>query len=158
MRVWRELVRLPGSERDPHAVSITWSYIGRPVIASPLVGYAELERDPETNDLRVPIRIIRGPDACIQRLRQKFAMVRGEWFLDTRLGLPYREQILVGNPDRGLLVSLFRRVILSTPGFASVPTMTCSVDARTRTLRTTFEAILEDPNVIVRAVDAPFQI
>jgi hypothetical protein len=139
-------------------VSITWSYVGRPSSSIPLVGYAELERDEETNDLRIPIRILRGPDACVQRLRQRFAMVLGEWFLDQRLGVPYREQLLVKNPDKGLVTSLFRRVILDTPGFARVVSLNCSVDKASRTMTTTFEAVLEDPNVIVRAVDAPFKL
>lgn len=139
-------------------MSITWSYVGRPSSSIPLVGYAELERDEETNDLRIPIRILRGPDACVQRLRQRFAMVLGEWFLDQRLGVPYREQLLVKNPDKGLVTSLFRRVILDTPGFARVVSLNCSVDKASRTMTTTFEAVLEDPNVIVRAVDAPFKL
>jgi hypothetical protein len=137
-------------------VTILWSYVGKPSTTIPLVGYAEIERDPETNDVKLPFRVIRGPDACVQRLRQKFQFIKGEWFLDRRLGVPFREQILVKNPDRGLVCSIIRRIILDTPGFARVATLTADVDKATRSMAIDFEAVLEDPNVIVRGVNAPF--
>lgn len=155
VRVECFMVRLPRGEKA-RLVSITWSYLSTPSSSPPLVGYAELARDPETNDLRLPLRVIRGPDACVQRLRQRFAMVKGEWFLDQRLGLPYREFLLVKNPSVALVSTLVRRVILDTPGFASVPKIAASVDKRRRELSINFEALLEDPNVIVRGVNAPF--
>lgn len=139
-------------------MSITWSYVGRPANTVPLVGYTEIARDVTTNDVSLPIRLIRGPDACIQRLRQKFGFSLKEWFLDERLGVPYRDQVLVKNPDTGLIVSIFRRVILGTPGFARVLKMAASFDISSRTLTTSFEALLDDPSIIVRAVDAPFKL
>lgn len=137
-------------------MTILWSYVGKPSTTVPLVGYAEIERDTTTNDVKLPLRIIRGPDAVVQRLRQRFAMVKGEWFLDRRLGVPYREQLLVKNPDRGLVCSIFRRIIVDTPGFSRVVTISAELTKATRSMALNFEAVLEDPNVIVRGVDAPF--
>lgn len=137
---------------------ITWGYVGKASSEVPRVGYAEIARDPVTNDVALPIRIIRGPDAIIQRIRQRFTFGLGEWFLDQRLGVPYHEDILVKNPDVGLITSIFRRILVATPGVGTVLTMKASIDFRRRELSSSFEARLTDPNVIVRAVDAPFKI
>lgn len=138
--------------------TISWSYVGKPTNAAPLVGYAEIARDPLTDDVAIPIRILRGPDAVIQRIRQRFRMFRGEWFLDKRLGIPYYEEILVKNPDVGVVTTIFRQVLTDTPGVARVASMKARVDRGARELVTSFEAVLEDPTIIVRAVDAPFQL
>lgn len=137
---------------------ITWSYVGKPTNAIPLVGYAEIARDPLTDDVAIPIRIIRGPDAVIQRIRQRFRFFLGEWFLDKRLGVPYYDSILVKNPDVAVVTTIFRRVLVDTPGVARVISMTARVDKGARELVTSFEAALEDPTIIVRAVDAPFKL
>lgn len=143
---------------------ITWSYVGRPATEVPRIGYAEIERDPVTGDVRlhrpgdsrVRIALIRGPDAVIQRIRQKMSFVKGEWYLDTQKGVPYREFIWVKHPDIGLVTSIYRRVLIGTPGVGSVKTMRVVPDFRTRVARVSFEALLTDPSIIVRAVDAPF--
>lgn len=138
--------------------TISWSYVGKPANEAPLVGYAEIARDPLTDDVAIPVRIIRGPDAVIQRIRQRFRMFLGEWFLDTRLGVPYYDSILVKNPDVGVVTTIFRKVLTDTPGVARVASMTARVDRGARQLTATFEAVLEDPTIIVRAVDAPFKL
>lgn len=137
---------------------ITWSYVGRPASSVPLVGYTEVLRDVLTNDVALPIRLVRGPDAVIQRVRQRFMFHLGEWFLDQRLGVPYRDEIFVKNPDVGLVTSIFRRVLVATPGISRVVSMVASLDTATRLLSCSFQALLEDPSVIIRAVDAPFKL
>jgi hypothetical protein len=137
---------------------ISWSYVGVAPSAVPLVGYAVIERDKVTGDVKLPVRIIRGPDAIVQRIKQKFGFFLGEWFLDQRLGLPYFEDILVKNPDIGQVTSIFRSTLVGTPGLGQVLSINVEVDKRTRTGSVNFEALLEDPSVIVRAVDAPFKL
>jgi hypothetical protein len=137
---------------------ITWGYVTVDRPGVPLVGYTEFARDTATNDILVPVRLLRGPDAVIQRVKQRFPFFLGEWFLDKRLGVPYYEQILVKNPDVSVVTAIFRRVLEETPGVSRVVSMTARLDRAARELVTSFEALLEDPTVIVRAVDAPFKV
>ncbi len=139
-------------------MSITWSYVGRAPGSMPLIGYAEIERDPVTNDIKLPVRIVRGPAAVIQRVRQRFQMGLREWFLDQQLGLPFYEDVFVKNPDIGQVTSIFRNTLVSTPGISSLISMSTTLDLRMRNLSVNFEARAEDPSIIIRAVDAPFKI
>lgn len=139
-------------------MTITWGYVGTKPSTPPMVGYTEILRDPASDDIAIPVRLVRGPDAVVQRVRQRFQFFLGEWFLDRRLGIPYYEQVLVKRPDTGLIASLFRRVLVETPGVSRVATMSAEVEPRERNLKLTFKAFLEDPNVIIRAVDAPFKL
>lgn len=116
---------------------------------------AELALDPVTGDLLIPVKIIRGAEAVAQRVRVRFQFFLGEWFLDTRLGVPYYEQILVKNPDTLLIGFIFKRVLLTTPGVKSVSTFNATLDRLTRTLFVDFEATLLDGGILT-AVSEPF--
>lgn len=124
-------------------------------VVVPELPYAELALDPETWDLALPPHILRGEDAVIQRIRVRFRFFRSEWFLDTRQGIPYREQILIKNPNPVVISFIFRRVLVSTPGVASVTSFTATIDNEARRLVATFDAKLVDGTVL-RAVDEPF--
>lgn len=63
---------------------------------------------------------LRGIDWVRQRLMTRFKFFQGEWFLDERLGVPYFRSVLVKNPDLGVVRSIFRRIILTTPGVISI--------------------------------------
>jgi hypothetical protein len=119
--------------------------------------YAELALDPTTGDVLLPIQIIRGAEAVAQRIRVRFRFFLGEWFLDTRLGVPYYRDILIKNPDSILIGFIFRQVLLTTPGVKSVASFSASLERATRTLTVTFEAQLEDGTEL-RAVAEPFII
>lgn len=63
------------------------------------------------------------PDLCTaQKLTNRFQFFLGEWFLDTRLGVPYYQNVFVKNPDLNLIGQLFQRVITQTPNVASLTT------------------------------------
>lgn len=141
-----------GDTPTPPAPSSGGAFSG---VVVPALPYAELALDPDTWDLALPPRILRGEDAVIQRIRVRFKFFRSEWFLDTRQGIPYREQIFIKNPNPVVISFIFRRVLLSTPGVASVTSFTASLDSETRKLTATFEAKLVDGTVL-RAVDEPF--
>lgn len=123
-------------------------------IVTPQLAYATLALD-SLGDLPDQPYIAVGPDAVIQRVRCRFKFWLGEWFLDKRLGVPYREYILVKNPNTVLISFIFRRVLLGTPGVSSVSYFRATIDAPTRTLTADFEALLEDGTVI-RATAEPF--
>lgn len=123
---------------------------------SEALNYAEIALDEATGDIKIPITIIRGADAVVQRLRVRFRFFLGEWFLDTRLGVPYFDSILVKNPDKILITSIFRRVIRTTPGVKRVDSLTASLDRPTRTLTTDFRATLDDDITQIVAKAEPF--
>lgn len=64
-----------------------------------------------------------GDQAVKQHVRNRLLFVRGEWYVDRRLGVPYYQNILIKNPDLDALRALFRRVIVETPGVASCETL-----------------------------------
>lgn len=90
------------------------------------------------------LSIVDGDDAIIQHLLIRLRLFKGEWFLDTRVGVPYYDSILVKNPNLVAIRSIFRNAILSTPGIASLDTLETSFDAATRKLTVTFSAIKDD--------------
>ncbi len=54
-------------------------------------------------------------------------MFLGEWFLDTRQGLPYFQQIAVKNPSIRALQQLFSKVVLSVPPIVSIDFLTVTL-------------------------------
>ena len=139
--------------------SVSWSYVTQPAaFTAGAVGHAELAIDPLTGDLALPARIVRGPDAIIQRLSARLRFFLGEWFLDRRLGVPYYRDVLVKNPSIPLVTSVFRRVVAGTPGIDRVHSFTARLDASRRELTASFEALAEDQTVKISAVDSTFLI
>ena len=63
-----------------------------------------------------------------------------EWFLDTKLGIPYLERICVKNPNLQHIRQIFRQAILSVEGVESVTELTLSVNASQRILTVTYTA------------------
>lgn len=108
----------------------TWSYSVIPAVSvagvdalAPsieLLAFKDLAIDWTINDLAVPIRLVEGVDAIVQNMRIRLRFFLGEWFLDQRLGVPWIQRIFVASPDIRDVDQILRRVILSTPGIASV--------------------------------------
>ena len=91
---------------------------------------------------------IGGVDEAIQRMRVRFLFFLKEWFRDQNLGVPYFEHILIKRPNLTLVRSLWRQVILGTPGITGLNRLTESYDPVLRTLRPVFEAVFEDGTLI----------
>lgn len=115
----------------------------------------------ETNgDLKITngqlVLVTRVADVVAIELRNRFLFVKGEWFLDTRLGVPYIAFIFVKNPDLLLIRSLFRKIIIDTNGVVDVLEMTLGFDSTTRKLAFTFRAKCVDGNFVLGGSDQPF--
>lgn len=78
--------------------------------------------------------IVRGLDAIMQHLRIRLQFFRGEWFLDTRLGIPYFEEVLRKAPDLNVVQSIIRDAITTTPGVISITEFSLDYDGVTRSL------------------------
>jgi hypothetical protein len=85
-----------------------------------------------------------GADAIRQKLSTRFNFFLGEWFLDRRQGLPYFQHVFVANPDKQLIRSIFSRVIVRTPGIASVRRLDAIFTLPVRHVAFDFEAVLAD--------------
>lgn len=87
------------------------------------------------------------------RLRTFF----GEWFLDTREGVPYFEIVFIKNPNMARITAIFRAVILETPGVSSLSRLVLDTDPVTRALSVTkLEAKLDDGATLTGSDFGPF--
>jgi hypothetical protein len=115
-----------------------------------------LEADPidwkldDDNDLIIPLSYTSGIEACLQGIRIRLQLWRGEWFLDLDAGMPYlptedgavdeRAAILGQKFDSIKTRVAVRKEILSTPGVVDVPELRTTFDGPTRTLAIEFRA------------------
>lgn len=88
-------------------------------------------------------------------LRNKFYFGKGEYFLDTRLGVPYFVYVFVKNPDILVVRRIFLEVIRETPGVASVLEMNVSRTSD-RKAKFSFRARASNGKIISGGSDAPF--
>jgi hypothetical protein len=93
------------------------------------------------------LELVEGTDAITQHIKIRLRFVLGEWFLDTRIGLPYYQTILVKNPRLVIVQALFARTIRETPGVESLERIRLAIDGATRILTVTFTAILQTSDV-----------
>jgi len=84
--------------------------------------------------------LIAGKEAIAQDLNIRLEFFLGEWFLDTRIGVPYFTEVLGQKPRIGLIQSFFRKVILLTPGITDVSNMLLDYTGSTRVLTVEFWA------------------
>lgn len=62
------------------------------------------------------LQLYTGADAVAQKLDLRLQLVRGEFYLDQRVGIPYFEQVWRKNPSITALQLIFRRAIEECPG------------------------------------------
>jgi hypothetical protein len=58
---------------------------------------------------------ISGDSAMAQRLQIRLSILEGQWFLDTRIGIPWLKNVLVRNPNIPEIRAIFESEILSDP-------------------------------------------
>ncbi len=106
---------------------------------------ADLKLNVQTGDLEIgpdgDLIIVTGLDAIAQHLRIRLQFFRGEWFLDTRLGIPYYEEVLIKAPDLNVVQSLLREAIRETPGVIAINSFELDFEGVTRRLSLDFEAL-----------------
>jgi hypothetical protein len=79
-----------------------------------------------------------------QRLRAKYQLFLGEWFLDEREGVPYYRDILVKNPNMGVVRTVLRKVTADDPAVEAVTLFEATLDSATRHLTVALTAQLID--------------
>ena len=86
------------------------------------------------------IVLVTGDEAIAQQLSIRFKFALGEWFLDTRIGVPYFQEILVKNPNLTRVRGIYQQLIITTPGIEAIESFSLTLDTPTRTLSLVFAA------------------
>ena len=76
-----------------------------------------------TNDLQITngdLSLATGETAIQQDLQQTLQVWLGEWFLNTMIGVPYRQQILVKNPNLDIVQADIINAATGVPGITQV--------------------------------------
>ncbi len=88
--------------------------------------------------------IVDGIDAIKQALLCRFRTFLGEWFLDTSLGVPYFEKILIKSPIFAVVNEILKTVVLNTPGVVGLIFFQFAFDTAARHATLQFSAITTD--------------
>ena len=75
-----------------------------------------------------------------QQIKISLQFWLGEWFLNTTLGIPYRERICIKNPNLQHIRQIFRNAIQNVNGVTAVNALDLTVDASERVLAVTYTA------------------
>jgi hypothetical protein len=89
-------------------------------------------------------------------LRNRLQFFEGEWFLDTRLGVPYFQFVLVKAPDLQLITRMFTKIALGVEGVVQVLEMTPAFDAGARVLTMTMRVLTSTGAIISGGTSQPF--
>lgn len=92
-----------------------------------------------------------------QSVKCRLLLVKGEWYIDQRLGTPWRERIWKKNTSETVLYRMIQDVVLGTPGVRAVESMQISIDASTRTATVSDLQIITETGriVTVAQIDEP---
>jgi len=91
---------------------------------------------------------IEGSEYAVQKIQQRLQFFLGEWFLDTSLGVPWYERILVKNPDLRFVQGILRDEIAKVPGIRDVQSVEASLDLTTRRLTIAYQAQWYDATLV----------
>ncbi|QNS14577.1 hypothetical protein [Mannheimia bovis] len=93
--------------------------------------------------------LVSGVNLVAQRVKITLLTFLGEWFMDTTIGIPYLEQILVKPADKTKLENIFRKKILSVNGVNKIISIDTLINRTERLLQIKFsvetgEGVLRD--------------
>jgi len=114
---------------------------------------SDLYRDPATGDIALSgtkqIRLTTADEEVLQRLKSRLSRWSGEWFHDNTLGVPYRRDVLIKNPDLEVIRSLLSAEIAKDPAVATVVSVTVAFDSVARNLTASFEVRATETGVLL---------
>lgn len=108
----------------------------------------DLKLNQTTRDLEAGI--ITNVEEVLQRLITRLNRERGEWFLDTSVGLPmYQDGTgLLGSKNKGVLELLIRKETLGTAGVNRIVQLNTRYQSKERTLSIYMQLIVEDVGLV----------
>jgi hypothetical protein len=94
----------------------------------------DIELDTTTNNLRM----VSGDDEILQIVLRNLETFLGEWFLDSTLGVPWFQSILIKNPSIETIDAAVIDVIGRSKGVLSIQRYESELDTATRELSISF--------------------
>ena len=89
-----------------------------------------------------------GADYTEQKIEQRFNFWLGEWFADSRLGMPYFREMLGQKTPLPVIRSMFWRALELFAGVSTIVEVNVDFDEPTRALSIGFKVILVDGSVL----------
>jgi len=83
-----------------------------------------------------------------QKIRHKLLTWKGEYFADSRIGMPYKQRVLVNNPNLLAIRNIFYQAISDTYGVERITSLTLQFDPVTSNLGVKFSAILNNGEIL----------
>lgn len=96
----------------------------------------------ENNDLLFEsgnLILIEKSEEVEQLVRTNLRTFFQEWFLDTRIGIPYIEEFFVKTPNIGRIDAILKNVILNTPGVEQLVSFELGFITETRSFTCDFQ-------------------
>lgn len=103
----------------------------------------DIKLDVTTHDIDIStgdLQLLTGIEAIAQHIRIRLQFFLGEWMLDTRLGIPYFQHVLIKNPKTAVVRGILRKAIQETPGVVSVSDLLVDYAPTTRQMTVSFSA------------------
>ena len=103
-----------------------------------------------THDLQLvngDLLVINNKERIAQQLRVTLWEWLGEWFLDARDGVPYREYILVKNPNMKHIRQVLSDNIMKVDGVNRIDELNLNYNPKNRTLIVTFAVDTDDGQI-----------
>lgn len=110
-------------------------------------GDVEINEDGTLPDLLTRAQYVR------QKLSTKFKHWLGDWFLNRREGVPYREELFIVGPNVEVLRGLFRDIVRSEPQVARITRFDLLLDTTERLCSFDFAIVLTTGEVLVVSPD-----
>jgi hypothetical protein len=102
----------------------------------------DLLLDRNTHDLVIEpfdLKLVSGIDLIRQRLKQRLLTIRGEWFLNQEIGLPWFAEINAKGTPEARIRALLIEQITETEGVLTLDAFELDYNSRTRTMLLQFE-------------------
>ncbi|WP_196595253.1 hypothetical protein [Pectinatus frisingensis] len=107
------------------------------------MAYYDIALSNKTHDITIKnndFMLISNAERVAQQIKIALLEWQGEWFLDSRDGVPYLEYILIKNYNLYHIRSVLISAIAGVDGVNSVESLTASVDNQNRILTVTYTA------------------
>ena len=98
------------------------------------------------------------PTVTAQKLNNLFKFFLGEYFADSRLGVPYFQFVLVRNPDLNVIRRIFQNVIQSVPEVTQILDAQVTYVSRTRQASAVFRIQVDGGAILTGGMGVPFVV
>lgn len=103
--------------------------------------------------------IAQDEDMCAaQKLTNLYQLCYGEWFVDTRLGVPYIQYVLVKSPDLGVVASVLNQVVSFVPQIQGILSSSFDFNPSQRNLSVAYQLQTLSGALITGGPGQPFII